>query len=123
MFQYPGNPTPYKDLIRSGDLSETGLIELSSGTQESTARRVASVFINRLRGLQVYHFHDTYRSLKSIAGPLIAAEIGLSNLRASCPHFCDWVSKLESFRSRNKTGGPSMLSLTPSFSHTPNGLG
>lgn len=59
MFQYPDNPTPYKDLIRSGDLSETGLIELSSGSQESTASRVARVFINRLRGLQVYHFHDT----------------------------------------------------------------
>jgi len=37
----------------------------------------------------------TYRSLKSVAGPLIAAEVGLANLRASCPHFGEWVSKLE----------------------------
>jgi hypothetical protein len=36
-----------------------------------------------------------YHSLKSVAGPLITAEIGLSNLRASCPHFGEWVSKLE----------------------------
>lgn len=60
MFQYPDNPTPYTDnRIRSADLSETGLIELSNRAQESTARKVAKVFINRLRGLQVYHFHDT----------------------------------------------------------------
>lgn len=59
MFQNPDSPTPYKDLIRSTDLSETGLIELSNRGQESTARKVARVFINRLRGLQVYHFHDT----------------------------------------------------------------
>lgn len=59
MFQNPDSPTPYKDLIRSTDLSETGLIELSNRGQESTARKVSRVFINRLRGLQVYHFHDT----------------------------------------------------------------
>lgn len=37
----------------------------------------------------------TYHSLKSIAGPLIAAEIGLTNLRDACPHFNEWVSTLE----------------------------
>lgn len=36
-----------------------------------------------------------YASLKPVAGPLIVQEIGLSNLRSACPHFSEWVSKLE----------------------------
>lgn len=36
-----------------------------------------------------------YHELKSIAGPLVAHEIGLNKLRKSCPHFNDWISKLE----------------------------
>lgn len=37
----------------------------------------------------------TYAHMKAIAGPAIAARIGLPNLRAACPHFNAWVTRLE----------------------------
>jgi hypothetical protein len=36
-----------------------------------------------------------YAFQKSTAGPLIASQIGLATMRASCPHFGEWVSVLE----------------------------
>lgn len=36
-----------------------------------------------------------YRFQKSTAGPLIAERIGISVMRARCPHFGQWVSRLE----------------------------
>jgi hypothetical protein len=37
-----------------------------------------------------------YLNLKDVAGPQIAAAIGLPALRSTCPHFNDWVTTLES---------------------------
>lgn len=36
-----------------------------------------------------------YDDVKALAGPEIAARIGLPRLRAACPHFDGWVSSLE----------------------------
>ncbi len=36
-----------------------------------------------------------YVGAKRTAGPIIAAEIGLAKIREKCPHFNDWVTKLE----------------------------
>ena len=36
-----------------------------------------------------------YKNLKSIAGPAIALAIGLMDLRRACPHFAEWIDKLE----------------------------
>lgn len=36
-----------------------------------------------------------YQGLKTSAGPIIAAEIGLNELRARCPHFDAWIAKIE----------------------------
>jgi hypothetical protein len=36
-----------------------------------------------------------YRYQKSTAGPLIAERIGIPTMRARCPHFGEWVSRLE----------------------------
>lgn len=36
-----------------------------------------------------------YAALKSIVGPAIAARIGLPRLRAGCPHFDGWITRLE----------------------------
>ncbi len=36
-----------------------------------------------------------YRDLKVIAGPAMAARIGLVRLRAACPHFNAWITRLE----------------------------
>ena len=36
-----------------------------------------------------------YVDAKATAGPIIAARIGLAKIREKCPHFNDWVTKLE----------------------------
>lgn len=36
-----------------------------------------------------------YAALKEVAGPNIAAKIGLPRLRQACPHFNAWVTRLE----------------------------
>ena len=36
-----------------------------------------------------------YDGAKPVAGPLIAAEIGLDTIRVKCPHFHGWLSRLE----------------------------
>lgn len=37
-----------------------------------------------------------YAGRKSSAGPIIAGKIGMATLRARCPHFHQWVERLES---------------------------
>ncbi len=36
-----------------------------------------------------------YEGKKASAGPLVVAKIGLPQLRAKCPHFSEWLGKLE----------------------------
>ena len=38
---------------------------------------------------------NAYR--KTVHGPVIAARIGLERIRKECPHFNDWMTKLETF--------------------------
>jgi len=37
-----------------------------------------------------------YENLKSTAGPAVAQKIGLITIRQKCPHFDQWIQKLES---------------------------
>ena len=39
-----------------------------------------------------------YQSLKVIAGVQIAQEIGITAMRQKCPHFNDWITRLESIQ-------------------------
>lgn len=39
---------------------------------------------------------------KPLHGALIACEIGLDKIRATCPHFADWLTKLETIMLGNK---------------------
>lgn len=39
-----------------------------------------------------------YRNWKSTAGPNIAKAIGLNPIRKKCPHFDQWIRKLESLQ-------------------------
>jgi hypothetical protein len=39
---------------------------------------------------------------KAIHGPLVAGRIGLAAIRARCPHFADWVGRLEAHASDNE---------------------
>ena len=38
-----------------------------------------------------------YEGMKVSAGPLVVEKIGLRTLRQKCPHFAQWLEKLESF--------------------------
>ena len=42
-----------------------------------------------------------YKKRKAQAGPILTAQIGLPRLRADCPHFDEWVSRLEQLSQDN----------------------
>ena len=42
-----------------------------------------------------------YEGTKPAAGPIIAAAIGLETIRAKCPHFNAWLSRLENLATTN----------------------
>lgn len=44
-----------------------------------------------------------YLSAKPTAGPIIAAHIGVDVIRAKCPHFSEWLSRLEALASAPPT--------------------
>jgi len=44
---------------------------------------------------RILNYLPDYERLKSVAGPLITEEIGLAVLREACPHFNQWILKLE----------------------------
>jgi hypothetical protein len=44
---------------------------------------------------RIIQYLPNYEGQKAQVGPLVAEEIGLSILRNNCPHFNDWITKLE----------------------------
>jgi hypothetical protein len=44
---------------------------------------------------RIIKFIPNYEGQKAQVGPLVAEEIGLNILRQKCPHFNEWISKLE----------------------------
>jgi len=56
-FQRPSEVRPFTKVLNSGQ-AETDLLSVSTGT-DPTAATVARIFLSRLKGLRVYHFHDT----------------------------------------------------------------
>jgi predicted ATPase len=57
-FLTQGKATPYTETLGSAQ-TESRLIDKAALPDHSTSRQVARVFSNRLKELQVYHFHDT----------------------------------------------------------------
>jgi len=57
-FQRAGESKPFSKTLNVGQ-TETDLLALAEAKGNATASTVARVFLRRLRGLQVYHFHDT----------------------------------------------------------------
>jgi hypothetical protein len=43
-----------------------------------------------------------YEGAKASAGPLIAKEIGIKTMREKCPHFNNWLTKLEKLDMKEK---------------------
>lgn len=58
-FQKQGAPKAFEKSLGAGHI-ETALAEASSGSD--AAANVARIFLSRLKGLRVYHFHDTSES-------------------------------------------------------------
>lgn len=58
-FQKSNAPKAFEKSLGSGHI-ETALAETSSGND--AAANVARIFLSRLRGIRVYHFHDTSES-------------------------------------------------------------
>ena len=48
---------------------------------------------------RIIDFFPDYEKAKTTFGPQLAAKIGLSVIRGRCPHFNEWLSKLESLES------------------------
>jgi len=55
-FRKPPEKHPFSQTLKAGQF-ESDLLDVATGTK--TVSKVARIFINRLKGLQVYHFHDT----------------------------------------------------------------
>lgn len=55
---------------------------IDDGPQTAPSKRVASVF-------------PSYPAAKTTVGPQVAELIGLAVIREKCPHFADWLTKLE----------------------------
>lgn len=53
-----GEPQPFKRSLGAGH-TETQLTQLAAQPTDTAPRKVARVFLWRLQGLRVYHFHDT----------------------------------------------------------------
>jgi predicted ATPase len=57
-FHTEGKDKPFTKVLDAGG-AETQLTELAATAAASTGRKVARVFLERLKRVQVYHFHDT----------------------------------------------------------------
>lgn len=56
--------------------------EIDDGPESAPSKRIIAAL-------------PAYKDLKAIAGPEITAAIGMAALRAACPHFDQWVERLE----------------------------
>lgn len=47
---------------------------------------------------RIIKYLPDYEYQKAQVGPLVVGDIGLSNLRSKCPHFNNWITKLENIK-------------------------
>jgi hypothetical protein len=82
LVQFPGRNEPVEKLKR--DVKDFHCVELiDDGRTTAPSKRVIAEI-------------PEYAGQKASAGPLIAKAVGLSSVRAQCPHFADWLRLLES---------------------------
>jgi hypothetical protein len=77
---YPDEQTGIHRLKK--DIGNTKPEEINESSHSSPSKRII-------------HYVPDYEYQKAQVGPLIAMEIGLTVLRKNCPHFNDWITKLE----------------------------
>lgn len=80
--QFPDNDITheYKKLIASIGNNEPEMV--NDGIETAPSKRIIKII-------------PEYKNIKSTAGPAITAQIGISRLREKCPHFDDWITRLE----------------------------
>lgn len=80
------------------------MIHLNILVEGSTELRfVKAVLAPHLAQGEIFAQMPAYEDDKAHAGPLIAQSIGLPLLRRRCPHFDEWLAKLESLGQRDET--------------------
>ena len=77
---YPDGQTGIKRLKR--DIGNTNPEEINESPQTAPSKRIIQYLPN-------------YEGQKAQVGPLVAEDIGLNLLRQKCPHFNEWIIKLE----------------------------
>lgn len=81
--QFPNGEADNAPEKLRAEIGETEPELVDDGPDSAPSKRIIKV----VRG---------YSALKSVAGPAIAGAIGLPTLRDRCPHFGEWLTKLES---------------------------
>ncbi|MGE3173422.1 MAG: DUF4276 family protein [Planctomycetota bacterium] len=90
--QYPdGEADAAVQLLRSsvGNLAPE---DIDDGPQTAPSKRIERVL-------------PQYAYAKSINGPQVAAAIGMNRLRKACPHFNEWITRLERLQGRARGSG------------------
>jgi len=77
---YPNGQIGINRLKR--DIGTTKPEEINESQQTAPSKRIIK-------------YLPDYEGQKAQVGPLVAQDIGLTALRSNCPHFDDWISKLE----------------------------
>jgi hypothetical protein len=75
---YDGRQKEIATLMELSDSPE----RIDDGENTAPSKRIASLI-------------PEYAGAKPTAGPIIAAAIGLETIRAKCPHFSAWLTRLE----------------------------
>lgn len=78
---YPDGQTVINRLKR--DIGNTNPEEINESPQTAPSKRIIQ-------------YLPAYEGQKAQVGPLIAEDIGMAALRCKCPHFNEWIAKLES---------------------------
>lgn len=77
---YPNKPSGISRLKK--DIGNLNPEEINESQQTAPSKRISK-------------YLPDYEDQKAQVGPLVAEDIGLSKLREKCPHFNEWISKLE----------------------------
>jgi len=80
IIMYPEKKTVISRLKR--DIEGQSPEDINESQQSSPSKRII-------------RFLPDYEAQKAQVGPLVAEDIGLTTLRQACPHFNEWISKLE----------------------------
>lgn len=80
LIMYPNKPSGISRLKK--DIGNLKPEEINESQQTAPSKRISK-------------YLPDYKDQKAQVGPLVAEDIGLTKLREKCPHFNEWISKLE----------------------------